>query len=81
MLLNKMPPIKPGQTITEYICSAPEGKDRVIKVDGYVIFVPTDKVVNETITVEILRVFPKFAFAVEINKEVEKELNVSNKSY
>ena len=67
-----MPPVKPGQRITEYIQNAPEGKDRVIKVDGYVIFVPTDKIVNEKIIIEIIKVFEKYAFAVEIiDKEVD----------
>ncbi len=55
-----MPPrVKVGQKITEYIIKEAKGKkDVVIKVEGYVIFVPTDK--NESITVEIIKVFDKF---------------------
>lgn len=69
-----MPPVKVGQKITEYIFSAPEGKDRIIKDEGYIIFVPTNKNVKESITVEITKVFLKYAFAVEINKEADENV-------
>lgn len=70
-----MPPVKVSQKITEDIIKeASEGKDAVIKVEGYVIFVPTDKIANDTITVEIIKVLDKYAFAVEVNKEVDDAL-------
>ena len=70
-----MPPrVKVGQKITEHIIKEAKGKkDAVIKVEGYVVFVPTDRKINESITVEIIKVFDKFSFAKEIiDKEVDE---------
>lgn len=69
-----MPPVKVGQQITEYIICHDEDKDAVIKVENYIIFVPTDKKINDSITVKIIKVLPKYAFAVEINEEVKNAL-------
>ncbi len=68
------PPVKVGQKITEYIFKEAKGKkDAVIKLMGYVIFVPTDKKINESIKIEIIKVFEKYAFAKEIiDKEVDE---------
>lgn len=70
-----IPPVEVGQKITEKIfAAAHDDKDAIIKVEGYIIFVPTTKAADESITVEILRVMDKFAFAVEVNNEVHNNI-------
>ena len=69
-----MSPVKIGQKIKQKIEGVGSKGDKYFKVDGLVVFFPTDKKEKELILVEIIKVLTKVAFAVEINTEVDKHV-------
>ena len=73
---SRIAPVQIGDRVTERIVGrGKEGEgDAVIKVKGFVIFVPTSKQEGETINVEITRILSKFGFGVELE---DSELNTS----
>ncbi len=68
------PPVSIGQKLELEVVDIGEKGDKIVKIQGYVIFVPTDKEIGHMVSVEIIRALPKVGFAVELNKEVDENL-------
>ena len=68
---NKNIPVKVGEHLITPIISIGGKGDRMIKQEGYVIFVPSDKEVGTEIEVEITRTLPNVGFAKEVTKELK----------
>ena len=66
-----MPPVKIGQKIKQKIEGVGSKGDKYFKVDGFVVFFPTDKKEKDMILVEVIKVLEKVAFATEVNTEVD----------